>query len=131
MNKTIFEKIINREIPAAIAYEDENMIAIMDIHPVAFGHTLLISKKPYQWLQDVDDQVLSAMFLKVKRMIPAMKEAFDADYVQVSVVGKDVPHFHIHLMPRKLNDALHGWPTKEYSSVEEMQNYADKLKSRL
>lgn len=102
MQKTIFEKIIEREIPATITYEDEVCIGILDINPIAPGHTLLISKKPYPWIQDVSPENLHHMMDKVQDIIRDMKSK-GADYVKVSVVGVDVPHFHIHLIPQKFN----------------------------
>jgi histidine triad (HIT) family protein len=100
MQKTIFEKIIDREIPATITYEDDICIGILDIKPVRPGHTLLISKKPYPWIQDVTPEDLHHMMDKVQEIIKRMKSE-GADYVKVSVVGVDVPHFHIHLIPEK------------------------------
>lgn len=100
MQKTIFEKIIAREIPADIVYEDDVCIGILDIKPVQPGHTLLISKKPYHWIQDAAREDLHHMMDIVQELIKTMKTA-GADYVRVSVVGVDVPHFHIHLIPEK------------------------------
>lgn len=105
MQKTIFEKIIDREIPADIVYEDDISIGILDIKPVAPGHTLLISKKPYPWIQDVSPEDLHHMMDKVQELIRGMKEK-GADYVKVSVVGVDVPHFHIHLIPQQFNNKI-------------------------
>jgi histidine triad (HIT) family protein len=128
MQPTIFTKIINREIPASIVYEDDESIAFMDIHPVSKGHLLLISKEPYEWIQDVPDELLSKMFLKVKKLILSMKKGLGCDYVQVSVVGKDVPHFHIHLIPRHFNDGLKGWDTLSYEDGE-IEQLADKIRA--
>jgi histidine triad (HIT) family protein len=128
MQPTIFTKIINREIPASIVYEDDESIAFMDIHPVSKGHLLLISKEPYEWIQDVPDELLSKMFLKVKKLILSMKKGLGCDYVQVSVVGKDVPHFHIHLIPRHFNDGLKGWDTLSYEDGE-IEQLADKIRN--
>ena len=130
MEKTIFQKIIDREIPADIVYEDDKVIAFMDVHPVSKGHLLLITKIPYPWMQDVPDETLGYTFVKAKVLMDGMKKALECDYVQLSVVGKDVPHFHIHLMPRFLNDSLHGWPTVQYEESEKGV-YAEKIKSSL
>lgn len=127
---TIFSKIIRREIPATIIYEDDESIAFLDIHPVAKGHTLLIPKEPYQWMQDVPDELLAKMFLKTKKLMFAMKEGLSCDFVQVSVVGQDVPHFHIHLIPRYIDDSIPQAPTTEYQE-NEMHHFADKIKSAL
>ncbi len=101
MQKTIFEKIIDREIPADIVYEDDICIGILDINPIAPGHTLLISKKPYRWIQDVPREDLHHIMDKVQDIIHEMKSK-GADYVKVTIEGIDVPHFHIHLIPQQL-----------------------------
>lgn len=103
MQKTIFEKIIDREIPADIVYEDDVCVAILDIKPVRPGHTLLISKKPYPWVQDVEPSDLHHMMDKVQDLINDMRSK-GADYVRVSIVGVEVPHFHIHLIPQQFGD---------------------------
>lgn len=98
--KTIFEKVIDREIPADIVYEDDICIAILDIKPVAPGHTLLISKKPYRWVEDIPAAEFHHMVDKVQEIVRDMKSK-GADYVKVSIEGIDVPHFHIHLIPER------------------------------
>lgn len=130
MEKTVFQKIIDREIPATIVYEDDICIAFMDINPVSKGHLLLITKDPYPWMQDIPDDIVGYAFIKTKMLMKKIKEALGCDYVQISVVGKDVPHFHIHLMPRYLNDHLHGWPILKYEE-DEMVQYAEKIKQAL
>ena len=103
-NNTIFGKIIRGEIPATKVYEDAVCLAFMDINPVAKGHILLIPKEQYQWIQDVPDELLSYLFIKAKSLMKAMKYSLHCDYIQLSVVGKDVPHAHIHLIPRYNGD---------------------------
>lgn len=116
---TIFTKIIKREIPADIVYEDEKVMAFLDINPVTNGHTLLIPKEQHKWMSDVPDELLSYIYIKAKELMPKIKEAMDADFVVLSVIGVDVPHFHIHLIPRRYNDGLANfWPTKKYKEGE-------------
>ncbi len=129
-NDTIFGKIIRGEIPATKVYEDDKCLAFMDINPVSKGHLLLIPKEHYQWMQDVPDELLGYLFIKTKELMIATKKGLECDYVQVSIVGKDVPHFHIHLMPRFLNDHLSGWPTFSYENGE-MGIIAQKIKACL
>lgn len=104
MEDTVFTKIIRREIPATIVHEDDNTIAILDIHPKAPGHTLVIPKKVYAWFVDMPDDELAALFVVVKKVALMQKEKHAADFVHLSVVGTDVPHVHIHVIPRKLAD---------------------------
>ncbi|HEY0980354.1 MAG TPA: HIT family protein [Candidatus Paceibacterota bacterium] len=130
MTDTIFGKIILGEIPSTKVYEDGDCLAFMDINPVAKGHVLLIPKAHFVWMQDVPDVLLSMLFIRAKRLMIAMKESLGCDYVQVSVVGKDVPHFHIHLIPRYMNDELHGWRTGTYEEGEVIE-FAKKITTAL
>lgn len=115
---TIFEKIISGEIPSTKVYEDDKCIAILDVNPVADGHLLLIPKEHYKWIQGVPDELISYLFIKAKDLIEAQKSGLGCDYVQISVVGKDVPHVHIHLIPRYFDDGLEGWETHQYKDNE-------------
>jgi histidine triad (HIT) family protein len=129
---TVFSKIVRREIPATIVYEDEESLAFMDISPVAKGHILLITKEPYEWMQDVPDELLGRMFQKTKKLILSLKNALGCDYVQIGVVGDEVPHFHIHLIPRYHEAKIFGEqrPKAEYGE-NEMQSIANKIKSAI
>jgi histidine triad (HIT) family protein len=129
MNDTIFGKIIRKEVPATIVYEDNDFLAFLDINPVAKGHTLLIPKEHYAWIHEVPDNVVAAIFVKAKELINAMRQGLPCDYVQIGVVGNEVPHFHIHLIPRMLGDNIHG-PHVTYQDGE-MQQCADRIKSAL
>ena len=125
--ETVFTKIIKREIPADIVYEDEKVTAFLDINPVTSGHLLLIPKEPHEWMSDVPDELLSYTYIKAKELMLKLKEAMNADFVVLSVVGVDVPHFHIHLIPRRYNDGLANfWPTKKYKKGE-----AEKIKEKI
>ncbi len=119
MNDCIFCKIIKGEIPSAKVYEDDKVFAFLDINPVNYGHTLVIPKEHHQMMHDVPDELLAYCYVKAKELMIKMKKALEADYVTVSVVGLDVPHFHIHLIPRYYDDGLAGfWPTKKYGAGE-------------
>src|SRR5665647_2929087 len=118
MKNCIFCKIIAGEIPAEKIYEDREVFAFLDINPVAPGHTLVIPKKHYVMMTDVPDKLLRHCFVKTKALMTKIKKALKADYVSVSVSGVDIPHFHIHLIPRHFNDNLKGWPTKTYPEGE-------------
>lgn len=128
--KTIFKKIIDKEIPATIVYEDDDFLAFLDISPVSKGHTLLIPKEEYIWIQDIPDELVGRLFIKAKELIIGIKKALGCDYVQISVVGKDVPHTHIHLIPRFFNDELHGWRTGHYEDGQ-MAEYGEKIAGAL
>ncbi|MEK7097732.1 MAG: HIT domain-containing protein [Patescibacteria group bacterium] len=111
----IFCKIINNEIPADKIYEDDKIVAFLDINPVSPGHTLVIPKEHYQMMVDTPDELVSYIFVQCKKLMQDLKKAMGADFVVLSVVGIDVPHFHIHLIPRKYDDGLANfWPTEKY-----------------
>lgn len=131
MSDCIFCKIVAGEIPAAKVYEDDKILAFLDINPVTYGHVLVIPKEHHQMITDVPDDLLCYCFIKSKKLMIKIKEAMAADFVVVSVVGIDVPHFHIHLVPRKHGDGLANfWPTTAYAEGE-MQKTAEKIKSNL
>lgn len=130
-NDCIFCKIVAGEIPAAKVYEDHKVLAFLDINPVNKGHVLIIPKKHYALMTDTPDDLLCYVFIKAKQLMGAIKDSLKADYVAVSVVGIDVPHFHVHLVPRYKGDDLAGWwPTKKYDE-NEMNEYTEKIKKVL
>jgi histidine triad (HIT) family protein len=132
MNNCIFCKIIKKEIPAHIVYEDDSSLAFLDIHPVSYGHTLLIPKEHHEKILSTPDSLVSNLFVTAKKLTPAVREATNADFIALTVVGEDVPHFHIHLIPRSEGDGLAGfWPTKEYESEDAKKIIAASVKSNL
>src|SRR6185312_16372119 len=104
MENCIFCKIVAGEIPTKATYENEFVMAFPDIKPVAPGHTLVIPKKHYQWFYEVPKEEANAWFSASQIIAKELKEKMKADYIQLSIVGKDVPHAHIHLIPRKLKE---------------------------
>ncbi len=105
MSDCIFCKIVKGEIPAHKTFENDEFIAFPDIHPKAPGHTLLIPKAHYHWFTDLPDELYTKLFDNAKLLARELKLKNGADYVHLSIVGKDVPHVHVHLIPRKLADA--------------------------
>lgn len=104
MENCIFCKIAAGEIPANKVYEDDKIVAFLDINPKAPGHTLLIPKTHHQWFQDIPDDTYDALFRAAKKVAQDIKVQNNADYVRMGIVGTDVPHAHIHLVPQKLSD---------------------------
>ena len=113
MNGCIFCKIVKGDIPSVKVYENDDFLAFLDIQPVADGHLLLTPKEHVVWMQDASDQTISDIFKLAKKLMVALKQGVKCDYVMLSVVGKDVPHFHVHLIPRFLHDNHPQFPTKE------------------
>ena len=130
MEGCIFCKIANKEIPCEKIYEDENFLSFLDIQPVSDGHLLIIPKKHVVWMQEASDEMISNIFKLCKKLMLGMKKALKCDYVHVSVVGKDIPHFHVHLMPRYFNDGFTTWPTKKYEDSE-MKKLIEKITEAL
>lgn len=104
MDDCIFCKIVRGEIPAQKTFEDDEFIAFPDIHPKAPGHTLLIPKAHYQWFTDLPDELYTKLFDNAKLLARELKRQNGADYVHLSIVGKDVPHVHVHLIPQKIHE---------------------------
>ena len=98
---TIFSRIINGEIPCYKIAEDDRFFAFLDINPVNWGHTLVVPKHEEDYIFDLDDDELAAMTLFAKRVAKAIKEAIPCKKVGVTVLGLEVPHAHIHLVPLK------------------------------
>lgn len=96
---SIFSKIITREIPAYIVHEDDNFLAFLDIHPLKKGHTLVIPKIEVDYVFDLPDDVLSNMMLFSKKVAKKIKSVIECNRIGVAVVGLEVPHCHIHLVP--------------------------------
>lgn len=130
MENCIFCKIIKGEIPCTKIYEDENFLAFLNIQPISLGHSLVIPKKHIVRMQESDDQTIALIFKLSKKLMSSIKNSMACDYVQLSVVGKDVPHFHIHLMPRYNNDNLPPFPIIKYQEGE-MNTVAQKIISML
>lgn len=127
----VFCKIVTGEMPSAKVYEDEKVLAFLDISPVNKGHTLIIPKDHHHMITDTPDDLVEYIFVKAKNISHGIKKAFKADYVALSVVGIDVPHFHVHLVPRFDDDGLaNWWPTQEYGEGE-MDEYAEKLRAEV
>lgn len=128
MENCIFCKIAHKEIPSHIVYESDTLLAFLDINPVSKGHVLLIPKDHYTWMQDTPDILISDIFTTSKKLILIMKQGLGCDFVKVSVVGTDVPHFHVHLIPLMFNH-IKG-PTLKYAGDEELE-YVQKITGAL
>lgn len=123
MEKTVFQKIIDREIPADIVHEDEATIAFLDISPNTKGHTLVIPKKPFVNIFDIDEPTLEAVIRTVRKVAPAVREAVGAKGVHINSnhgeeAGQVVPHLHFHIIPRFDRNEFEFWPHTEYEEGE-------------
>lgn len=96
---SIFTRIINGEIPCYRVAEDERFIAFLDVRPLKPGHTLVVPKAETDYIFDLDDRTLADMMLFAKKIAKAMKEVIECRRIGVAVIGLEVPHAHIHLIP--------------------------------
>ena len=103
---SIFTKIIKREIPAFIIHEDDLFIAFLDINPIQKGHTLIVPKTEIDDFFDIEDDLLSKMLIFTKKIAKAIKKTIECKKISMSVIGLEIPHAHIHLIPiNKMSDA--------------------------
>lgn len=128
---SIFSRIVNGEIPCYKIAENDDFFAFLDINPLSKGHTLVIPKKETDYLFDLDDNDISAISLFAKQIAVAMKKAIDCKRIGVAVIGLEVPHAHIHLIPiQKESDMLFSNP-KLKLSTQEMENIAISIREKL
>lgn len=124
---SLFTKIINREIPGHIVAEDDQFIAFLDIMPLVIGHTLVVPKQEIDYIFDHDDQTLSAMMVFAKKVAKAIKKTIPCKRVGVAVIGLEVPHTHIHLVPMNSMDDINFTRPKLKPSQEELGSTAQKI----
>jgi len=120
---TIFTKIINGEIPCYKIAEDENFFAFLDIRPVVKGHTLVVPKKEVDYIFDLDDVTLAEMTLFAKKVSKALQQVVPCQRIALMVLGLEVPHAHIHLLPIQ-NEAEFDIKNKHTFPDNEMQDIA-------
>jgi histidine triad (HIT) family protein len=135
VSESVFTKIIRREIPAEIIYEDDDTLAFLDIAPVSPGHTLVVPKKPVQNIFDADDATLAAVMRTVRKIAPAVRDAVHADALNIhsnhgAAAGQIVFHLHMHLIPRFDGDNFNMWPHKEYTEGESTK-IAEEIRSKI
>jgi histidine triad (HIT) family protein len=121
-NNCIFCKIINGEIPAKKVYEDEKVLAFLDVNPISKGHTLIIPKAHFENIFDIKDDNLKEIISEGKKISMLLKEKLNADGVNLlHASGKDaqqsVFHFHLHVVPRYSGDELDTWPKSSYKEL--------------
>jgi len=136
MADCIFCKIVEGKIPCTKIYENNKILAFLDVSPVNFGHTLVIPKRHSETLLDTDEETLREIMSVTKKLSAAIMKAVKADGFEVCInnkkaAGQLVPHLHMHIMPRFNNDGLKfDWPAKKLPESE-MWKIADKIKENL
>lgn len=124
---TIFTKIINREIPGHIVAEDDRYIAFLDINPLVLGHTLVVPKQEVDFIFDLDDDTLAGLNVFAKKVALAIKKAVPCKRIGVAVIGLEVPHTHVHLVPMNSMGDLNFTRTKLSPSKAELVGVAEKI----
>ena len=125
---SIFTKIINREISGHIVAEDDNFIAFLDVNPLVSGHTLVVPKKEVDYIFDLEDQTLADLNVFAKKVAKAVKKAVPCLRVGVAIIGLEVPHTHVHLVPLNTMDDINFSRTKLNPSQDELAEVAEKIK---
>jgi len=131
----IFCKIIKGEIPSFKIYEDENVLAFLDIAPVNPGHTLIVPKKHFTNLEEIPEGELARLVVAIKRVGKAIKDGLGVEGYNVtenngSIAGQIVPHLHFHVIPRRQGDGLKLWPQGRYQEGE-AEEVAKKIKDKI
>ena len=130
----IFCKIISKEIPAKILYEDEDTIAFLDAFPVAKGHTLVIPKQHYAKIQDLPSEINEKLFNTVHKLIPKVDSLQGSTLVAIhngKDSGQEIPHVHVHLIPRSKNDSAGPVHSMFKDKIELSDSETDSLYDQL
>lgn len=128
---TIFSKIVAGEIPCYKVAEDEKHFAFLDINPVAPGHTLVIPKKEVDYIFDLSEQDYTDLQNFARKVAKAMEQAIPCKRIGVAVMGLEVPHTHIHLIPINKESDMNFFREKLSLSAEEMAKIAEPISKKL
>ncbi len=128
---TIFSRIISGEIPSHKIAENDNYFAFLDIMPLAPGHVLVVPKKPIDYIFDIDDDLLAGMLPFAKRIAHAMEKVIPCERIGISVIGLEVPHAHIHLIPLRTMDDINFSRPKLKMTQQELTEIAAKIVAAL
>jgi len=128
---TIFTKIVNGEIPSYKIAEDDKYYAFLDIHPLAKGHLLVIPKQETDYLFDLEDDLLAGITVFAKKIAVAMKKAISCQRIGVVVLGLEVPHAHIHLIPMQSEADVNFTNPKLKLTNDEFAAIADRIRQEL
>ena len=128
---TIFTRIINGDIPSYKLAEDDRFYAFLDINPVAVGHTLVIPKQEIDYIFDLQDDLLGDLMIFAKKVAEAIEKVVDCKRIGVTVVGLEVPHAHVHLIPIDSIYDMEFSKPKMVLSEEKFKDLAEKIRANL
>jgi len=127
---SIFTRIVNGEIPCYKIAEDENYLAFLDVSPLAKGHTLVVPKAEVDYIFDIEDEHHKDLWNFAKKVAQALKKAVPCKRIGIAVIGLEVPHAHIHLIPmNKVSDMNFASPKLSFPASE-MEETAQKIRSQ-
>ncbi|MFA5049490.1 MAG: HIT family protein [Candidatus Micrarchaeia archaeon] len=129
----IFCKIVTGEIPCYRIYEDESVLAFLDINPVSSGHTLVIPKKHYENIYDISEGDLANVTMVTKNLAKKYKQLFEADGITIHQAnekagGQIIFHYHMHIVPRYFDDGLKLWFHRDANKKIDLETVWDKIK---
>lgn len=127
---TIFSKIIAGELPSYKVAEDEKFFAFLDINPITWGHTLIVPKQETDYFFDLEDPWIGDMMIFAKRVAAAIKEAIPCKKVGMAVLGLEVPHAHVHLVPLKSEGDMDFAHKIQNPSPEKMKEICEAIASK-
>jgi histidine triad (HIT) family protein len=128
---SIFTKIIRREIPGHVIAEDDRFIAFLDVMPLVKGHTLVVPKQETDYLFDLDDKLLSDMMVFAKKTAIAIKKAVPCKRIGIAVIGLEVPHAHIHLVPMNSMSDINFSQPKLTPAKQELSEISEAIRKYL
>ena len=132
----IFCKIVRKQAPASVIYEDESVMALLDIRPLNLGHTLVIPKEHYETIYEIPDELIAHIHKIVKRTALAVKKATEADGITViqqneRAAGQEIFHLHVHVVPRYKGQKLLRFEEIQEANREKLNQAAEKIKHHL
>ena len=129
MQTSIFTKIINKEIPAYIIDENDDFIAFLDVFPLAKGHVLVIPKKQVDYIFDLEPEIYAGLWGFANKMAKRIEKAIPCKRIGIAVIGLEVPHAHVHLIPLQSVEDINFTRPKLKLSKEEMEDICSKIKA--
>ena len=128
---TLFSRIINGEIPCYKIAEDDRYFAFLDINPLKAGHTLVVPKQETDYIFDLDNEMLAGLIVFSKKVAVAIKKAFPCNRIGVAVLGLEIPHVHIHLVPMDSMEDVNFRNPKLKFTPEEFKQIAEKIRKEI
>jgi histidine triad (HIT) family protein len=128
---SVFSRIINREIPAYIVAENDRYLAFLDTSPLTEGHTLVIPKREVDYIFDIEDELLAGLMVFSKKVALGIEKSVDCKRIGIAVIGLEVPHAHVHLIPLQSVEDINFSRVKLKVTAEDLTILAQKIKKNL